>query len=205
MSRGIFPGFFCPWTLGRTGLSDSGWETGEGCSVRSDRSFFEKAVLLPENLSPDSDSGITGRSEVSPRVGHVPGVGGFGSAADAGGCPGARVLADCRRAPAGRRGQRSGRKHRAGGSRYIAWLTIEDVQGERKLKTRAGEAIALAGKANAPIRARVDQLVVRGVIFRRERTETAASGPIGSRKSARRPAKEENPGRGPPPDVRSES
>ena len=68
------------------------------------------------------------------------------------------------------------------GSRYIAWLTIEDVQGERKLKTRAGEAIAPAGKANAPIRARVDQLVVRGVIFRRERTETAASGPIGSRK-----------------------
>ena len=48
------------------------------------------------------------------------------------------------------------------GSRYVAWITIEDIQGERKLKTRAGEAIALAGKANAPIRARVDQLVVSG-------------------------------------------
>ena len=47
------------------------------------------------------------------------------------------------------------------GSRYAAWITIEDVQGERKLKTRAGEAIALAGKANAPIHARVDQLVVK--------------------------------------------
>ncbi len=81
------------------------------------------------------------------------------------------------------------------GSRYIAWLTIEDVQGERKLKTRAGEAVALAGKANAPIRARVDQLVVRGVIFRRERTETAASGPIGSRKSAQRISRNPDEGR----------